>query len=92
MAEYIKRDAALNALCKVSAPTPDESHIVEKCIEKVNRLPMMKLVKCKNCKHWNKKNSIFSGCRCENHKGIWDYTKADDFCSYGERRTDDVLL
>lgn len=39
MDEYIKRDKALNALCQVSAPTPFESYIVEKCIDKVNNVP-----------------------------------------------------
>lgn len=39
MDEYIKRDDALKALCQVSAPTPSESYIVEKCIEKVNAVP-----------------------------------------------------
>ena len=36
MAEYIDRDELLKELCTVSAPTPSESWIVEKCIEKVN--------------------------------------------------------
>ena len=43
-------------------------------------------VRCKDCKHWNEQDNIFSGFRCVCWKGIWDYTKADDFCSYGERR------
>ena len=47
---------------------------------------MAELVRCKDCKHWNERDNIFSGCRCNCWKGIWDYTKPDDFCSYGERR------
>ena len=39
MAEYIKRDEALKALLQVSAPTPSESYIVEKCIDKINDVP-----------------------------------------------------
>lgn len=46
----------------------------------------VEVVHCKNCKHWNKQDNIFSGCRCVCWKGIWDYTKADDFCSHGKRR------
>ena len=38
MDEYIKKETVLNALCTVSAPTPTESWIVEKCIEKVNEV------------------------------------------------------
>ena len=48
----------------------------------------VEVVRCKDCKHWNEQDNIFSGCRCTCWKGIWDYTKPDDFCSYGERRTD----
>ena len=48
----------------------------------------VEVVRCKNCKHWNKQDNIFSGCRCVNWKGILDYTKADDFCSCGERKGD----
>ena len=44
------------------------------------------LVRCKDCKYWNEKEEVLGQCRCINWKGIWDYTKAYDFCSYGERR------
>lgn len=39
MVEYIERDVALKALCQVSAPTPSESYVVEKCIGKLNDVP-----------------------------------------------------
>lgn len=44
MAEYIDRDELLKELCTVSAPTPSESWIVEKCIEKVNEHPTADVV------------------------------------------------
>jgi hypothetical protein len=44
MAEYIDRDELLKELCTVSAPTPSESWIVEKCIEKVNEQPTADVV------------------------------------------------
>ena len=82
MVEYIKRDAALRALCQVSAPTPDESHIVEKCIEKINRLPMMEVVRCKDCV---KRETVL--CPLETYDDFpWRASREDDFCSYGERR------
>ena len=81
MAEYIKRDAALRALCQVSAPTPDESHIVEKCIEKIYRLPMMEVVRCKDCKHYQTGRYW---CSHPNDSRL--EMNPDDFCSYGERR------
>jgi hypothetical protein len=79
MAEYIKRDAALKALLQVSAPTPSESYIVEKCIEKIIRLPMMGVVRCKDCKHYDP----FCGV-CQFLGG--EHMSLSDFCSYGERR------
>lgn len=90
MVEYIKRDAALKVLCQVSAPTPDESHIVEKCIEKIYILPMMEVVRCKDCKHckmcYPEKQigkEATPGWYCKEHKR---YRRPDDFCSDGERR------
>lgn len=44
MAEYIERDELLKELCTVSAPTPSESWIVEKCIQKVNEQPTADVV------------------------------------------------
>ena len=89
MAEYIKRDAALRALCQVSAPTPDESYIVEKCIEKINRMPMMEVVRCKDCKHCKKYKNRFDPMAnlfmCVRLAYGWRVDE-DDFCSYGERR------
>ena len=83
MAEYINRDAALKALAQVSAPTPDESYIVEKCIEKINRLPMMEVVRCKDCR----RSGVYTSGKlyCKHQDGLTD-PKPDDFCSYGERR------
>ena len=47
-------------------------------------------VRCKDCKHWNENDSIFCTanreCRCTYWKGIFDYCKPDDFCSYEERK------
>ena len=87
MAEDIKRDAALKALCQVSAPTPSESYIIEKCIEKINRLPMMEVVRCKDCKQWG---GVAFGNVCRRWSaplaGMKNCTRPDDFCSYGERR------
>ena len=79
MAEYIKRDAALKALLQVSAPTPSESYIVEKCIEKINRLSMMEVVRCKDCK--------YLGGNCAMDTYAFEVTE-DTFCSYGERKDD----
>lgn len=42
-------------------------------------------VLCKNCKNFGRNLENETFCRCRN--GL-DNPKEDDFCSYGERRTD----
>ena len=46
--KYIDADALLKALCTVSAPTPSESWIVEKCIDKVNEQPTADVVEVRH--------------------------------------------
>ena len=43
--EYIEREAAIKELCQVSAPTPSESYIVEKCIGKIDNMPAADVIK-----------------------------------------------
>lgn len=42
------------------------------------------LVVCGECKHWHKKDAL---TYCDRTDYGYGY-KADDFCSYGERRTE----
>lgn len=44
----------------------------------------LEVVRCKDCKRCSH-DSMFGGYWCNGHR-----VKADDFCSYGERRTTDV--
>ena len=50
---------------------------------------VVKVVRCKDCKHWG---GVVYGGRCKHWsttmQGTTFYTSNDDFCSYGERRTD----
>ena len=41
------------------------------------------LIRCKECKSWSYSDLIESHNRCERTLKL---TKADDFCSYGERK------
>ena len=43
--EYIEREAAIKELCQVFAPTPSESYIVEKCIDKIDNMSAADVVK-----------------------------------------------
>jgi hypothetical protein len=48
------------------------------------------VVRCKDCKHWHEETGF-----CEEHSRFdsfgmdWNMFAEDDFCSYGERRTDE---
>ena len=49
----------------------------------------MPIVRCKNCKWWGgNKNTEHNNHICNRalNKDVDYWTKADDFCSYGERR------
>lgn len=46
----------------------------------------VKVVRCKECKHWAECDDY--GGMCENPDGLDNYAMPDDFCSYGERRTE----
>ena len=59
----------------------------EKCPNFKYRTEYEKVVRCKNCKHWEKETK-----RCSEHPDDFNYGfewfefDEDDFCSYGERR------
>ena len=56
--------------------------LCEKLVEL--KCPSIDIVRCKECKHWQEyKGEHF----CHNVYGLHDDTKADDFCSYGVRKT-----
>ena len=79
---------------------PDE---IWKFTAMTNRFPTVdavEVVRCKDCKHWHEEtgwcnhHSHFIGAKgeaChpwESHE--WKMLNAEDFCSYGERRTDET--
>ena len=49
------------------------------------------VVRCKNCKKWNEETGF-----CDEHSQFyehgmyWDIFAEEDFCSYGERRTNET--
>lgn len=91
MKEYIERDEAIKELCQVSAPTPSESYIVEKCIEKLDNMlavDVVEVVRCKDCEYYRQNEyspdeDMMCMCWCD-----WLPTDPDDFCSSGKRKID----
>lgn len=52
----------------------------------------VEVVRCKDCKHWQLIHEHIPHMECQIFCGAYEHgypTNADDFCSYGERRTDE---
>ena len=94
--DVIFRKAAIEALARMMprSYTPDGSHPADEeifraqevfadCIEALEILPSAQpeTIRCKNCR-WND-----GTCYCEFH---YRDVKADDYCSWAERRTDEA--
>lgn len=47
---------------------------------------MVSVVRCKECRHWGGcKNTMHNSHKCGRAENVDYWTRADDFCSYGER-------
>lgn len=88
MAEYIKREAALNLF----SGEPLRIHCPDWYAEKIKALPaadVTPVVRCKDCKWFADNNGgEWYGCQMFQVVRITpeDAPKPDDFCSYGERK------
>lgn len=88
----IDANALMESLCTVNAPTPSESYVVEKCIEKVNDAPTVdavEVVRCKDCKYLHCHSAVDRMFFCNNPKGLKgmpNIVEENPFCPYGERR------
>ena len=78
---------SINELANLLTVAQDEDFITleeyEKFWELVDRLPSA-IIRCKDCKHWRNGHI----CMVWSRHGTIE-TKGDDFCSYGERGTDE---
>ena len=90
----IDADALQNILLTITTALEHEygslGGAVSGCMKHIDNAPTVDavpVVRCRECEHWD-------GSVCEVHSewpdqystGHMDYTEADDFCSYGERR------
>ena len=55
-------------------------------IENAPTVDAVEVVRCKDCKHYNESEQ---GCDHFGYYSHTPYVDEDDFCSYGERRTDE---
>ena len=92
MSDLIDRQAAIDAISSMFAPTPTQEDMVEDCLEIIENLPSVQLefVRCKDCKYMTEHydtdgNAPYWTC------SEWDAgTDYDGFCHYAERRTDET--
>ena len=84
---YIKTEEAIEELYRYAFVTKD---IIEK---NIRELPSIDIVFCKECKWRKEDDSCDLNCRIEYLDGtetdMWFYVKDDDYCSYGERKSDE---
>lgn len=87
--DMISRQAAIDAISSMFAPTPTQKDMVENCLEIIENLPStdaVEVVRCKDCKH-----HIFDGDRwlCKllsnNYEPVVEMDD-DGYCSHGERK------
>ena len=62
-------------------------------IDNANAVDAVEVVRCKDCKHWKPIDEHIPHMECDVFCGAYEHgypTNADDFCSYGERKTKDA--
>lgn len=91
MPEYIEREAVKKALAYsglIPKNYADGKPITDKVIDRIPAVDVVPVVRCRKCKHG--KCGIDNMVKCNHPCGKVIYTKSQDFCSYGERRNDNV--
>lgn len=92
MAEYIDREELKTQFMLESSLRYIKTlEDVEKIVDFVSAVDVVPVVRCKDCKYFEPKNSLETQgvCMCgekEMNYGGEFYPFADDYCSYGERR------
>ena len=91
MAEYIEREAAIDAVTEVYYNTPDVNLSGEKFEAAINGIlaaDVAPVVRCKGCKHYDMGVCLKIYSDGNAHPEAWQSRKPEDFCSYGERKDD----
>lgn len=89
MAEYIKREDVLKAVTYVGTAEPTDIVpltllTAQKNIRRIPAADVVEVVRCKDCEH----SSFVKSCsKYECRKGFGTLKFSNDFCSYGERKT-----
>lgn len=102
MSDLISREAAVHVLCEenINRPLDSDRWLISDIYKKIEELPTIdavEVVRCKDCIHQQKvfhedkriKEGGYYICGCELADGYSVVCLDGDFCSRGERRTDE---
>ena len=90
MSEYIERKAVINKVNEIPAhfDNGDIRYGIELAIQTIKDTPtadVVEVVRCKDCRHY-----VAESCtRDIKSRTNMFYMRADDFCSYGERKDEE---
>ena len=84
--DYISRKSLIENLNRFAPEA--YTRAVDLIINKEPTVDVEKVTKCKECKYCDYKPSVI-GCACFKD-GLLRNTRENDFCSYGERRTENA--
>ena len=92
MAEYIEREAAIDAVTAVYVRTAgyktrERVWETREAIQKLPASDVAPVVRCKDCKYWQDNNGGYPHEECR--WGHGETPEANDFCSYGEQKDGD---
>jgi hypothetical protein len=63
------------------------ANIIDDTIEQAPTIDAVEVVRCKHCRKWTNGDDTYGTCQWNEYQTL--QTRYDDFCSYGERRTDE---
>ncbi len=99
MADWIDNaDSYICPICRFECNNPNKFYgKCPKCgfiaTKDIRSADVVEVVRCKDCKHWNQDKMISPiQAECEkftNPPYIYNYRTKNDFCSYGERRSNE---
>lgn len=89
MAGYIEREAVSQPFDAYTIKHDSDVYVrlsdVSAHIQSIPNADVVEVVRCKDCKYYHLFQEGFMDCR---HSAGLDDAMPDDFCSYGERRSD----
>lgn len=84
MAKYIKAEDLKQEMLKESFYPV----FMKNLIEQMPAADVVQVVRCEHCRYWDECRIGEGFCEHPVNGITRDYTTANDYCSYGERRTD----